>query len=175
MEILWADVWERPIVGFDVKCDFNRVCVVQLTTGRLALVLDALALEADVMQAMLQPLLGHGRVCKVFHGHCNVLNCLASDFGIMVSEPIFDTAANAQQLCGTWQEGPPSLQLLCRQYLNYEMDTTLQTANWRQRPLSAEMLQYAAIDAQVLLPLQAGIEDAMHSRAWGYDWEKSIL
>ena len=55
------------------------------------------------------------------------------------------------------------------------MDNTYQTADWRQRPLPAEMLEYAAIDAQVLLPLQASIEDAMKSRAWGYDWEKSIL
>ena len=93
----------------------------------------------------------------------------------MVSEPTFDTAAIAQQLCHTWEEGPPSLQLLCRRYLSYEMDNTYQTADWRQRPLPAEMLEYAAIDAQVLLPLQAAIEDAMKSRACGYDWEKSIL
>ena len=58
MEILWADVWERPMVGVDVECDFNQVCVVQLATGRLGLVLDALALQADVMRAILQPLLG---------------------------------------------------------------------------------------------------------------------
>ena len=82
---------------------------------------------------------------------------------------------NAQQLCGTWEETPPSLQWLCRQYLNYELDKTYQTANWRQRPLPAEMLKYAAIDAQVLLPLQAAIDDAINTRAWGYDWEKSIL
>ena len=163
------------MVGVDVECDFNQVCVVQLATGRLCLVLDALALQADVMRAILQRLLGDGRVCKVFHGHCNDLNWLASYFGIVLSEPICDTAANAQQLCETWEEGPPSLQLLCRQYLNYEMDKTHQTVSWCQRPLPAEMLQYAAIVAQVLLPLQAAIEDAMNSRAWGYDWEKSIL
>ena len=163
------------MVGVDMECHYNQVCVVQLATGRLGLVLDALALQADVMRAILQPLLGDGRVCKVFHGHCNDLCGLASNFGIVVSEPIFDTAANAQQLCGTWEEGPPSLQLLCRQYLNYEMDNTRQTTSWCQRPLPAEMLQYAAIDAQVLLPLQAAIGDAMNARAQSYDWEKSIL
>ena len=138
------------MVGVDVECHLNQVCVVQLATGRLGLVLDALALQADVMRAILQPLLGDERVCKVLHGHCNDLGWLASDFGIVVSEPIFDTAANAQQLCGTWEEGPPSLQLLCRQYLNYELDKTYQTANWRLRPLPAEMLQYAAIDLSLI-------------------------
>ena len=166
---------DRPMVGVDVEYHFNQVCVVQLATHRLGLVLDALALQADVMRAILQPLLGDERVCKVFHGHCNDPCWLASYFGIVVSEPTFDTATIAQQLCETWEEGPPSLQLVCRRYLSYEMDNTYQTADWRQRPLPAEMLEYAAIDAQVLLPLQAAIEDAMKSRAWGYDWEKSIL
>ena len=93
----------------------------------------------------------------------------------MVSEPTFNTAAIAQQLCETWEEGPPSLQLLCRRYLSYEKDDTYQTADWRQRPLPAEMLQYAAIDAQVLLPLQAVIEDVMKSLAFGHEWEKLIF
>ena len=52
---------------------------------------------------------------------------------------------------------------------------TYQTASWRQRPLPAEMVQYAAIDAQVLMPLRAAIEEARNSRAWGYAWEKPIL
>ena len=158
-----------------MECHFNQVCVVTLATSRLGLVLDALALQADVMRAILQPLLGYGRLCKVFHGHCNDLSWLASYFGIVVSEPTFDTAAIAQQLCETWEEGPPSLQLVCRRYLSYEMDNTYQTADWRQRPLPAEMLEYAAIDAQILLPLQAAIEDAMKSRACGHHWEKSFL
>ena len=63
------------------------------------------------------------------------------------------------------------LQTLCRQYLHYELDKTYQTANWRQRPMPAEMLQYAATDAQVLLPLQAVMTEAMIARAWGCAWE----
>ena len=174
MKMLWVDVSERLMVGVHVEYHLNQICMVQLTTDRFSLVLDALALQADVMRAILQPLLGDGRLCKVFHGHCNDLSWLASYFGILVSEPTFDTAAIAQQLCDTWEEEPPSLQLLCRRYLSYEMDNTYQTRDWRQRPLPADMLEYAAIEAQVLLPLQAAIEDAMN-RAWGYDWEKSIL
>ena len=37
------------------------------------------------------------------------------------------------------------------------------------------MLQYAAFDSQVDLPLQATNEESMESRAWGYAWEKQIL
>ena len=77
----------------------------------------------------------------------------------MVSLPISDTAAAAcEDLDGMWEHGQPSLQTLCWQYLGYELDKTYQTADWRQRPMPEEMLQYAAIDAQVLLPLHTAIE-----------------
>ena len=56
--------------------------------------------------------------------------------------------------------------MLCRQYLNYEFDETHKTANWRQRPMPAEMLYHAAISAQVLLPVCATIEMVMKASAW---------
>ena len=45
--------------------------------------------------------------------------------------------------------------------MNYQLKNTYQHANWRQRPMPAEMLQYAAMEAQVLLPLQFAPEVAM--------------
>ena len=69
-----------------------------------------------------------------------------------------------------WEDGQPSLQTLCRQYLSYELDKTYQTANWRQRPMPEEMLQYAAIDAQVLLPLHTAIG------AWTFNgWQEGFM
>ena len=48
--------------------------------------------------------------------------------------------------------------MMCRRYLNYELDDTFQIANWRQRPMPEEMLQYAAIEVQVLIHLESAIE-----------------
>ena len=48
--------------------------------------------------------------------------------------------------------------MICRKYLRYELDETYQMANWQQRPMPEEMLQYAAIEVQVLLPLESAIE-----------------
>ena len=151
--------------------------MVQLASWRRGLVLDALALQAHAMGELLQPLLGDERVCKVFHGHFNDLSWLQSNFDVVVNPPIFDTASNAQELHGMWEDGQPSLQTLCRQYLNYELDKTYLTANWRQRPMPAEeMLQYAAINAQVFLPLQTAIEQQMNSRAWTFnDWQEGFI
>ena len=64
--------------------------------------------------------------------------------------------------------------MICKKYLRYELDETYQMANWRQRPMPEEMLQYAAIEVQVLLPLESAIEGEMN-RARGYAWEEQIL
>ena len=112
-----------------------------------------------MMRGLLQPLLGDKRVYKVFHGRFNDLAWLHSNFSIVVNPPIFDTAM--------WEDGQPSLQTLCRQHLDYELDKTHKTANWRQMPMPAEMLEYAAIGAQVLLALCAAIEMVMSSCVWG--------
>lgn len=46
-----------------------------------------------------------------------------------------------------------SLKDLAQQYLNYPMKKDYQKADWRLRPLLGEMLQYAAIDAHILMYL----------------------
>ena len=176
MEQLWFDLMgsrDRPILGVDVECHYDEVCVVQLASWRRGLVLDALALQHYVGE-LLQPLLSDEQICKVFHGHFNV-SWLHSNFNVEVSPPIFDTSANAQELDIMWEDSwQPSLQMMCRRYLSYELDDTFQTANWRQRPMPEEMLEYAAIEVQVLLPLESAIEGEMN-RARGYAWEKQIL
>ena len=160
MEQLWFDLMgsrDRPILGIDVKYYYGEVCMVQLSSWRRGLLLDALELQHYVGD-LLQPLLNDKQICKVFHGNFNVC-CLYSSFNVEVSPPLFDTSANAQELDSMWEDDwQPSLQMICRRYLNYELDDTFQMANWRQRPMPEEMLQYAAIEVQVLLPLHTAIE-----------------
>ena len=176
MKELWFDLMgsrDKPILGIDVKCYYDEVCMVQLASWRRALLLDALELQHYVGE-LLQPLLSDEQICKVLHGHFK-LSWLQSNFNVGVSPPIFDTYANAQELDIMWEDSwQPSLQMICRRYLSYELDDTLQTANWLQRPMPKEMLHYAAIEVQVLLPLESAIEREMN-RARGYAWEKQIL
>ena len=176
MKELWFDLMgsrDKPILGIDVKCYYGEVCMVQLASWRRALVLDALELQHYV-GGLLQPLLTNQQICKVFHGDFNV-SWLHSTFNVGVSPPIFDTYANAQQLDIMWEDSwQLSLQMMCRRYLSYELDDTFQTANWYQRPMPKEMLDYAAIEVQVLLPLESAIEREMN-RARSYAWEKQIL
>ena len=166
MKALWMDLHENPIVGIEVERHCDQVCIVQLASGRRGLVLDVLALQ-HIMWDLLQPLLWDNQVYKVTHGHFSRLHWLQSELSIVVSPPIIDTAVLAQEHDNMWEDEEPSLQMLCCQYLEYEFYETHKASNWRQRPMPAEMLEYAAIGAQVLLPLCAAIEMVMSSSVWG--------
>ena len=176
MKKLWFDLSEWPVVGLHVESHDDQVCVVQLASQCRGLVIDALALQGPAMCRLLQPLLAADRVCKVLHCHRSDLSWqLYTNFAVEVTPPIFDTSANATEFDGMREGEPPSLEALCREFLAYDLLRADHGADWSQRPLPEEMLQCAAIDAQVLPQLQAAIQETMSSRAWGYAWEGLIL
>jgi ribonuclease D len=49
--------------------------------------------------------------------------------------------------------GGHSLAVVCERELGFTLDKEAQTSNWSRRPLDAEQLRYAALDAEVLLLL----------------------
>ena len=176
MKKLWFDLSEWPIVGVHVESHDDQVCVVQLASHCRGLVIDALALQGPAMCRLLQPLLAADRVCKVLHCHRSDLSWqLYTNFAVEVTPPIFDTSANATEFDGMREGEPPSLEALCREFLAYDLLRADHSADWSQRPLPEQMLQCAAIDAQVLPQLQAAIQETTNSRAWGYAWEGLIL
>jgi len=176
MKKLWFDLSEWPIVGVHVESHDDQVCVVQLASQCRGLVIDALAIQGPAMCRLLQPLLAADRVCKVLHCHRSDLSWrLYTNFAVEVTPPIFDTSANATEFDCMREGEPPSLEALCREFLAYDLLRADHSADWSQRPLPEQMLQCAAIDAQVLPQLQAAIQETMNSRAWGYAWEGLIL
>ncbi|KEP61042.1 UNVERIFIED_CONTAM: hypothetical protein HHA_275830 [Hammondia hammondi] len=51
----------------------------------------------------------------------------------------------------------PSLQEMCRQVLHADLDKSEQRSNWNLRPLTASQAHYAALDAYVLILLEAAL------------------
>jgi ATP-dependent Lhr-like helicase len=45
--------------------------------------------------------------------------------------------------------------MVCERELGITLDKASQTSNWGRRPLDADQLRYAALDAEVLLALHA--------------------
>jgi len=147
------------VIGLDVETtlDFGTLCLVQIATRGRTYLIDPFAVGD------LQPL---GRVLsasvprKVIHNASFERRVLAA-VGVAL-DGVIDTLAVSRKLRGTSILGGHSLAMVCERELGLRLDKSEQTSNWAQRPLSAEQLRYAALDAEVLLVLHERFESTIH-------------
>ncbi|HEX5634731.1 MAG TPA: ribonuclease D [Gemmatimonadales bacterium] len=124
----------------------DRVYLLQLSSEDRTLVVDPLAVTSfDVLgRIMADP-----AVEIVFHDADYDLRLLDRQFDIRATR-LFDTRVAAQLL----DEPGIGLAALLEKYLGVTLDKRFQRADWSLRPLSAEMLRYAATDTMHLLELR---------------------
>lgn len=140
-----------PLVAVDTEAAgyhryHNRICLLQLSTRSYTWVVDALELPT------LQPMgrtLADPKTEIVLHDADYDLRLLERDHGLSVTR-LFDTKIAAQLL------GEPQIGLagLVEKYLGVHLNKKHQRADWAQRPLSAELLEYAAEDTRHLPALR---------------------
>ncbi len=134
----------------------DRLCLVQLSTLGETFVLDSLALDPT---PHLKPLLEDPRRRVVMHGAAYDLRLLARDLGITVAN-LADTQVAASLL------GEPGvgLQALLARYLGVRVSKKFQRADWAKRPLTPEMIDYAAGDTRHLHRLIAILEGRLRKK-----------
>ena len=136
----------------------DRVYLLQLSApGRNAIV-DPLAVPAETL-APLGALLESQSVETVFHDADYDLRLLQRDYGWQVRN-IFDTRV-AAQLLGLKAFG---LAALLDRYFGVKLDKKHQRADWSMRPLSADMLEYAAQDTMYLLELRDRMREELRGK-----------
>ena len=123
----------------------DRLCLVQISTPDQNYILDTLAFDPS---DTLRPVLEDPNIEVVVHGADYDLRLLDRDLHIR-PQGIFDTQAAAALL------GEPSLGLasLLERYLGVMVTKKHQRADWAQRPLPHDMLEYASSDTRHLLEL----------------------
>jgi ribonuclease D len=124
----------------------DRVYLLQLSTPDRHAIVDPLAITAP---AALGAMLADERVEVVFHDADYDLRLLRQDYGWRVRK-LFDTRV-AAQLLGVKQFG---LAALLDEHFGVKLDKKHQRADWSMRPLSEDMLAYAAQDTMHLLALR---------------------
>jgi len=124
----------------------DRIYLIQVSTHHENAIIDPLTV-GEV--SMLGALLSDPAIEVVFHDADYDLRILDRDYG-MRARKLFDTRVAAQLL------GEPAVGLaaLLEKYLGVHLDKKYQRADWSRRPLPREMLEYAALDTQHLLPLR---------------------
>jgi len=152
---------QAKIIGVDLEADslyhyFEKVCLIQIATESASYVIDPLALR-DL--SALRPVLSNPRIRKVFHGADYDIRSLYRDFRLEV-ENLFDTQL-ACKFLGLRESG---LEALLRSRFHVELNKKYQRADWSQRPLSPEMVEYAAMDGMYLIPLARMLEKELEEK-----------
>jgi ribonuclease D len=124
----------------------DRIYLLQLSTREHSAIIDPLPIGSP---AGLGELLQSKSVEVVFHDADYDLRLLHQDYGWHVMN-IFDTRI-ASQLLGIKSFG---LAALLEQFFDVKLDKKHQRADWSMRPLTPDMLEYAAQDTRYLLQLK---------------------
>lgn len=130
------------------------VCLMQITVRikncSKNYLIDTLVLEQRHINRVLAPLFANPSIVKVLHGADHDIPWLQRDFGIYVVN-LFDTGRAARAL--KFQSA--SYAFLLKRYCSETMvvDKTHQLADWRQRPITPAMEQYAIQDTHYLLDI----------------------
>ncbi|MBM4331233.1 MAG: ribonuclease D [Deltaproteobacteria bacterium] len=152
---------QAKIIGVDLEADsmyhyFEKVCLLQIATESASYIMDPLALR-DL--SALHPVFSNPRIRKVFHGADYDIRSLYRDFRLEV-ENLFDTQL-AGKFLGLRETG---LEALLRSRFHVELNKKYQRADWSKRPLSSEMMEYAAMDGMYLIPLARMLEKELEEK-----------
>lgn len=157
-----AEALQRePIVGVDTESNslyayYERVCLIQFSTMEADLMIDPLGIE-DL--SALGPLFKRTDIEKVFHAAEYDLICLKRDFAFQFAN-LFDTMI-AARILGYEAFGLGSLLEI---HFTVQVDKRQQRANWGQRPLPVELLEYAQQDTHFLIPLRNILKEKLHTK-----------
>lgn len=131
----------------------DRLCLLQLSTRDETWLVDTLAVGS--LNPMAE-LFEDPAVEVVFHDADYDLRLLDRDFGIHV-RGLFDTKI-AARFVGERSFGLASL---LKELVGVELEKKFQRADWAKRPLSQEMLDYAATDTMYLSRLRDRLEQRL--------------
>jgi ribonuclease D len=154
------------VLGLDVETalDFDTLCLLQIATRTRTFLIDPLAVGSlepivDVLSAPV-PL-------KVIHNARFERRVLAA-LGIVL-DGVFDTLEASRRARGADVLGGHSLGMVCERELGIVLDKRSQTSDWGRRPLDGNQVNYAALDAEVLLALHARFADNTPQTKAGHD------
>ncbi|KAK4739360.1 hypothetical protein R3W88_003057 [Solanum pinnatisectum] len=154
-----CDIEECKVVGVD--CEWkpnyekgsppNKVSIMQIASDNKVYILDLIKLygdSPDVLDDCLTRILHSPRVLKLgYNFQCDVKQ-LALSYGQLQCFKHYDMLLDIQNV---FKEPRGGLSGLAKKILGTGLNKTRRNSNWEQRPLTQFQLEYAALDAAVLV------------------------
>lgn len=139
----------EPFIGLDVETTLfdQRLCLIQIGCADQSFLIDPLCVDFSPLAQVFE----NPNLIKIIHNssfECKVLG----KYGIQIHN-IADTLKISRKRYGMKCPGGHSLRAVCLREFGYDMDKTNQTSRWDKRPLTADQLEYAALDAEILIHL----------------------
>jgi ribonuclease D len=151
----------EPLLAVDTEAAsfhryLDRVYLLQISSRHETAVVDPLATGG---LGPIGELLADPGIEVIFHDADYDLRLLYREYGY-AAQTLFDTRIAAQLL----NEPGIGLAALLEKYLGVRLDKRFQRADWSARPLSPEMLAYAAADTRYLPQLRDILRDQLTQR-----------
>ncbi len=148
----------QPVIAVDTEADslhsyFDKVCLVQVSADGDDFVVDPLS---GISLAPFGEVLANPAIMKILHGADYDLRIMNRDFGFTIAN-LIDTSV-AAQLLGYEAFG---LGALLERHFGVKVNKAHQRADWAMRPLTAEMLEYAALDTHYLVALAEKLREEL--------------
>jgi ribonuclease D len=164
-EVQLAELADRlrpePLLAVDTEAAsfhryLDRVYLLQISSRGETAVVDPLATGGlgPIGELLIDP-----AIEIIFHDADYDLRLLHREYGF-TAQNLFDTRIAAQLL----NEPGIGLAALLEKYLGVKLDKRFQRADWSGRPLSPEMLSYAASDTHYLPQLRDILQDSLNER-----------
>lgn len=129
----------------DYRTYVGIVSLMQISTREKDWIVDTLKPWREKLQ-ILNEVFADPKILKVFHGSASDMIWLQRDLGLYVVG-LFDT----YYACDALNFPARGLKYLLMEYAGVEAQKQYQMADWRQRPLSPELIDYARSDTHYLL------------------------
>src|SRR4051812_4832810 len=161
LDRLLQQLSQEPLLAVDTEAASfhrfrDRVYLLQLSSRQETAIVDPLAVSnLNSFGAVL----ADPAIEIVFHDADYDLRLLDREYGFRATN-IFDTRIAAQLL----NEPGVGLSALLEKYLGVRLDKRFQRADWSARPLSPEMLEYAASDTRSLPKLRDILKGQLEAR-----------
>ena len=130
------------------KTYYPELALIQVAYGDQAVLIDPLAFSPQELRPFLE-ILTVPEIAKIMHAAQGDQECLLTAYQTLAT-PLFDTG-EAAGLCGLGDH--PGLAWLVDKVLGVQLRKGSARSHWLQRPLPAELMEYALEDVRYLIPL----------------------
>ena len=142
-------ILKQPYIGLDVETTLyhQELCLIQIGCADRSFIIDPLRVDFSGLAQVFE----HPAIIKIIH-NATFEKTVLKKYGMQINN-IVDTMRVSQKIYGRKCDGGHSLKSVCMREFGLDMDKTNQTSRWDLRPLTPHQLEYAALDAEILIHL----------------------